>query len=208
MADAVLASRLVLIKGRIIETVTNRPIRPIDFSVELSGDGAARRLSGVPVFKPSGHYAFSIHSSHEVPQPSGAVTITVAVTLADGQVVSESLALDHTDFATSDTGFGSAGRMATSIPNAPFEIDLTVDPKPLTLTGHVVIDHDADAPAVGATIVLGPLSTTVDGQGDFRLHPVPLSARQTLTITHNGADHDQIFVPDFSSSNNFQSYSI
>jgi len=203
------ALRQALVTGRFTDRVTGRGIEILDVRLEYQLPGPDTE------FKPlqarlqrsrGGYFAFHLDPGREMPRFEGVSQISLRVTwLAPGrEAVSQTVQVDAADLAivTEQVDIDGQTAQIEKVAGAPFDFSASVDPAPVALAGHVLRDHDPDAPAAGASIeVIDPTSTataTADAVGWFRVDALPVAAQVTLRVTDGANAAEHVIRPDFS----------
>lgn len=212
MARDLGATHILLVQGRLSQTVTNRPLALQALQFDYEVDGAPVPLPAQITVKPGGYYGVVVSSLGGLPaaDPGAAVTLRIRFQTQDGRAQSAERQITGADLAQGAWALPDAdpGDAMPTLLNAPFQLDAQVDPAPVMLHGQVLRGNDPTQPAVGARVDLLALSTTCDSRGAFRIGPVPVAATSPLSIQFNGATTNFTLRPDFDAAINFRTFSI
>jgi hypothetical protein len=199
------AARQVLVSGRVSDSVSEHGIDGAALTLDYDPSGGGNFVA-VPVrLVRHGDGWFAFHLAPEaLPQPSGpAPALRLAASASRHDDAADTLAVPPADLALASATRTIAGHEVTivRITGAPFRIDLTLDPLPVALAGHVFIEGDAEQPAAGADVeIVAPpgAATTTGADGGFRLLALPVAAELTIRVTHGGDVRNHVFRPDYS----------
>jgi hypothetical protein len=195
----------VLLGGRISNAATGRGVGAPSLALSFDPDGSGSFVA-VPARlarRADGWFAWHL-TPEQMPGASGPnAALRIEASAAGHSAVLATLAIDPAELALVNETRTLGGRPVTlsRIQGAPFRLDVTLDPLPVALEGHVHAAGDPEQPAGGATVeVIVPpgAATATDAAGDFRLTALPVAEAITLRITHGGDAADRIFRPDFS----------
>ncbi|MGK6353931.1 carboxypeptidase-like regulatory domain-containing protein [Sphingomonas sp. DT-207] len=195
----------VLLGGRLSNTVTGRGVDAPTLTLSFDPDGSGNFVA-LPARlgrRADGWFAWYL-APEQMPGASGPdAALRIEASAAGHSAALATLAIDPADLALVTETRTLGGRPATlkRIQGAPFRLDVTVDPLPVALEGHVHAEGDPEQPVDGATVeVVAPpgATTATDAAGDFRIAVLPVAEEITLRITHGGDTADRIFRPDFS----------
>ncbi len=81
LAPGPLASRQTIVKGRIVEAVTARPLSPVSAALEFSHASASGFLPAVLQTKPQGFFALHLSPGRSMPVLTGHGPVTLKLTL-------------------------------------------------------------------------------------------------------------------------------
>lgn len=191
----------VLVKGRVSEALTMRPMTGFTPRLEIVLNGRRRELKVAATMKPMGYFALVV---------SGTVTdlgfenddnvvLRLTISLADGRQECVETTLKGKDLTPCPKRFTICGteQELLVIPAAPVRMDCNLKPLPVNLVGTVIKDHDPGKPVEAATVSHEALSTTTDAHGWFRLGPLPLKDRINLEIKKGLTSSQVTFYPDY-----------
>ncbi|HEX8468577.1 MAG TPA: hypothetical protein VF620_12310 [Allosphingosinicella sp.] len=194
----------VLVSGRLSDSVSGRgvdsAIPTLDY--DPSGGGGFVAVPTRLTRHADGWFAFHL-APGAMPQPSGpAPALRLAASAPRHVDDVATFAVPPAYLALASESQPIAGHDVTivRIAGAPFRIDLTLDPLPVALAGHVFIDGDSDQPAAGADVEIVALpgaATTTGADGAFGLLTLPVAAEVTIRITHGGDVRNHVVRPDY-----------
>jgi hypothetical protein len=194
----------VLVSGRLSDSMSGRGIDGPSpaLAYDPSGDGDFVPVPARLVRHGDGWFAFHL-APEGMPQPTGpSPTLRISAS-ADRHVDAVAAAVvPPADLALSSEIRTIAGHEVTivRIAGAPFRIDLTLDPLPVALAGHVFVEGDSDQPAVGAGVEIvlpAGASTTTGADGSFGLPTLPVAPEVTVEVTHGGDVSQHLIRPDY-----------
>lgn len=213
LADTRLDLRQVLASGRFFEAFTERAID--GFTAELSYDGVGRagRFATTLVTKPAGYFALHSNPSRALPDlaAAGSVTLTLRLVRPGEADVVVTQDVSGADLALVETEATVAGQQVTTlrVDGAPFTFNARVLPPPVLLDGLVLVDHDPETAAAGATVTAAPLAPVVtDEHGRFRIPALPVAETVDLEFDHDGRRTELEFLPDYARTAMTATFSI
>lgn len=202
----------VLLKGRLAEAVTRRGLAPEALTLEILHGGCLRTVPVLVRLKPDGFFSLSLRHSHDpiAPQPADPVILRLTATLTDGRSQSAERALTGASLARVPRHILAGGQMVSGvvIAGAPFALNLTFEPAPVSLYGTVIAYRDPTRPVPDALVSAGDLGARTDRFGNFRLGPLPPLPSLVVNITKAGTSANYAFQPDFDRAVNLAAFSL
>ena len=150
-----------------------------------------------------GRFAIALGVSQLPPvDPGDSVDLRLEVALPFRAAEVRTVELPGAAFApvsnSADTRGGTVSWEGLAAPLHVF--DVAIAPRPVTLEGTVLLDHDPGTPAAGTVItILDPAdaaTATADARGAFRL-PLPVAVAVSLRLEHPDASAEITIRPDF-----------
>lgn len=202
LADSRLAPRQVIAMGRVSERVTGRGLGGLQGALTFRTDGGtARALPARFEARGEGYCAFSVIPGRDMPDLSGATTVTLraeyrrggaAPVVVERTVPGSALAVQ----AQPRTVAGQPVEVLV-MPGAPFDLSAEVDPAPVALSGIVIRDHDPSEPVANVSVAAGPASAVTDAGGRFLISPLPLVAEVVLDLTEGATTTQHPYRIDY-----------
>lgn len=212
LADTPPLLRQVLVSGRVSDTLTGAGLDAsivIDWRIEAP-DTEFQPLPGVMKIAGDGHYAQHLHP-RQVPtvDPADQVRLRVRASIPGRDDLEVEQLTPGADWAivdrTTATSGGDVDWRGLAAPPV-VRIDLTSAPRAVALEGHVFLDHDPATPADGADVTIttpaSAVAAVTDGQGFFRLDPLPVAATVTLSIVRGLSSATVFHRPDYRTRTN------
>jgi hypothetical protein len=203
LAETAPPVRQALATGRFTETITGRAIEGFTATLGYTHAGGVGTFPTTLATKPGGYFALHLHPDRDVPDLSGAGTVTLTLRLArpgaaDAVAVRQ---VPGTELAPTEVTRQVAGQQVTirRVAAAPFVFSVAVPPAPVLLDGLLLWDGDPAEPADGVTVTAAPAAAVVtDARGRFRIPQLPVEEEVSLTFD----DSDQVIArtlrPDYS----------
>jgi hypothetical protein len=206
-------SRQALVEGRVTDSITLRaPRAPARVSLVRVADGRPVEHVATNV-RPDGW--FSVHGDPLRMVPAQAIALRLEV-VADGYrsaIAAITLTVDDLARVPRTIMVARAAAETTVLAGLPKTCDLALEPLPVMLEGRVTRTEDPALAIPGATIaVTAPAAlpaVVADGQGRFRIGPLPVAATLTLAIAAAGRiAAAPEFRPDYRRATNERSFTL
>lgn len=194
--------RQALATGRFSEAITERPIEGFSAALDYAHANGGGTFAAVLATKPGGWFTLHLHPDRDMPDLSGAGTVTLTLRLSrEGQPdVTVAQDVPGAALALVETTHTVAGQEVTArrIAAAPFAFAATVEPRSVLLDGLVLFDNDPETPAAGVTVTAAPAApVATDGAGRFRIPALPVTERVTLAFDDGGDVTERTLRPDY-----------
>lgn len=212
-APGALASRQTIIKGRVIEAVTNRPLSPVTAALEFTHAAKSGFLPATVLAKPGGYFALHLSPGRSMPGLTGHGPVTLKLTLgfSDRAPVNTSKIVQEVQLSVVDrpVTVGTALLVTRVVSGAPFVFDMTVPAAAVGLRGIVLKKSDPDQPLANISVKAGNLAPVMTGaNGRFAIDALPIT--ETVDLVLQGAGQPVIvpFRPDYLTPVNTVSLSL
>lgn len=191
-----------LAAGRFSEAITERPIEGFTATLDYAHAGGGGTFAAVLAIKPGGWFTLHLHPDRDMPDLSGAGTVTLTLRFSrEGQPdVTVAQDVPGAELALVETTLTVAGQEVTAhrIAAAPFAFAAEVQPRAVLLDGLVLFDDDPETPAAGVTITAAPAApVAADGEGRFRIPALPVAESVTLAFDDGGDVTERTLRPDY-----------
>ena len=212
-ATIALGGRQTLIKGRVSEAVTGRPLSPVSAALEFSHAAKSGFLPATLLAKPGGYFALHLVPARSMPGLAGHGPVTLKLTLGfEGRApVNVSKVIPDIQLSIIDrpVKVGTAMLVTKVISGAPFVFDVAAPAVAVGLRGIVLKKTDPDQPLANVSVKAGNLAPVLTGtNGRFAIDALPISETVDLVLQGTGQPVTVPFRPDYLTPVNTVSLSL
>lgn len=212
-APGPLAGRQTIIKGRVAEAVTTRPLSPVSATLEFSHAAASGLLPATLLSKPQGYFALHLSPGRSMPVLTGHGPVTLKLTLGFAGraplVATRIIPEVQLSIVDRQVKVGTALLMSKVISGAPFVFDFVAAAAPVGLRGIVLKKTDPDTPLANVSVKAGNLAPVMTGaNGRFVINALPVTETVALVLQGTGSPVNITYRPDYLTPVNTVTFSL
>ena len=212
-APGALAGRQTIVKGRVTEAVTGRPLSPTSAALEFNHAAKSGFLPATLLAKPGGYFALHLSPSRSMPGLTGHGPVTLKLTLgvAGRAPVNVSKVIPEIQLSIVDrpVKVGPAMLVTKVVSGAPFVFDIVAPAVAVGLRGIVLKKTDPDQPLANVSVKAGNLAPVLTGaNGRFAIEALPVTETVDLVLQGTGSPVNITFRPDYLTPVNTVSLSL
>lgn len=212
-APGALAGRQTIIKGRVTEAVTGRPLSPVSAALEFTHATKSGFLPATLLAKSAGYFALHLAPGRSMPELTGHGPVTLKLTLGfSGHApINISKIIPAVQLSIIDRPVKVASTMLVTrvISGAPFVFDVLAPASPVGLRGIVLKKSDPDEPLANVSVKAGNLAPVLTGaNGRFAIDALPVTETVALVLQGTGAPVNISYRPDYLTPVNTATFSL
>jgi hypothetical protein len=201
-APGALAGRQTIIKGRVSEAVTGRPLVPLSAALEFTHASKSGFLPATLLAKSGGYFALHLSPGRSMPELTGHGPVTLKLTLGfSGRTpVNVSKIVPEVQLSIIDRPVEVASTLLVTrvVSGAPFVFDIVVPAVAVGLRGIVLKKSDPDEPLANISVKAGNLAPVLTGaNGRFAIDSLPITESVDLVLQGAGQPVTVPFRPDY-----------
>lgn len=201
-APGPLAGRQTIIKGRVVEAVTARPLSPLSAVLEFTHAAANGLLPATLLSKSQGYFALQLAPGRSMPDLTGHGPVTLKLTLEFAGlaplVATKVIAEAQLAIVDRQVKVGTALLMTKVISGAPLVFDFVAAAGPVGLRGIVLKKTDPDTPLANISVKAGNLAPVMTGaNGRFVINALPVTETVALELKGTGSPVNITYRPDY-----------
>ena len=201
-APGLLPCRQTIVKGRIVEAVTGRPLTPVSAALEFSHATASGFLPATLMAKSAGYFALHLSPGRSMPDLTGHGAVTLKLTLGfqARAPLNASQSVPEVQLSIIDrpVKVGADLLLTRVISGAPFIFDFVAPAGPVGLRGIILKKSDPDEPLANVSVKAGNLAPVMTGaNGRFAIDTLPVTETVNLVLQGTGAPVNITYRPDY-----------
>jgi hypothetical protein len=197
LADPRISAAQAVVCGRVFDSISGSGLADFDVTLSYTHLGGPGRPPGsgmLPVrlaHRADGWFVLYLVDARQMPDLTepATVTLTARVTTPGRAAVEHSRGVPGAHLAVVETTIevGGVPVVVPGLPEAPWSFSVPVAPRPVSIDGVVLREHDPDTPVAGVSITsTGTAPVVSDATGRFFIPSLPVLAEVTLTLTETG----------------------